>query len=90
METNKFNRKGILLCHDIEKQQLVFNYTGLTPDKLGTYYLVHNSELHQLRKHIEALVQLLDECLDVIQFNEEKVQELTYLLKYAQSKTLHL
>ena len=90
MEANKFNRKGILLCHDIEKQQLVFNYTGLTPDKLGTYYLVHNSELHQLRKDIDALIQLLDELLDAIKFSENELHELRYLLKLAQSKTLHL
>lgn len=74
METNnQFKRNGILIGHDTEKQTLLFAYKGETPTLMGTYYLVHNSELHQLRKDIESMLYTIAEMQEIFQLQDELI-----------------
>ena len=67
METKQFNRKGILIAHDLEKATLTFAFAGLTPNKMGTYYLVHQSELEEFRNDVEELITYADMLCNVIE-----------------------
>ena len=93
METKQFNRKGILIAHDLEKATLTFAFAGLTPNKMGTYYLVHQSELEEFRNDVEELITYADMLCNVIEdiekrpnspiFSEEKLEIMLNILKNA-------
>lgn len=93
METKQFNRKGILIAHDVEKATLTFAFAGLTPNKMGTYYLIHQSELEQFRNDVEELITYADMLCNVIEdiekrpnspiFSEEKLEIMLNMLKNA-------
>jgi hypothetical protein len=93
METKQFNRKGILIAHDLEKATLTFAFAGLTPNKMGTYYLVHQSELEEFRNDVEELINYADMLCNVIEdiekrpnspiFSEEKLEIMLNILKNA-------
>jgi len=93
METKQFNRKGILIGHDLEKATLTFAFAGLTPNKMGTYYLVHQSELEEFRNDVEELITYADMLCNVIEdiekrpnspiFSEEKLEIMLNILKNA-------
>jgi hypothetical protein len=73
--TNKFNRKATLIGHDQQKETLLFGYTGDTPTLMGTYYLVHNSELHNLRKDIGSLLIVAEEMNVIIEEQEKLIRK---------------
>lgn len=73
--THKFNRKAVLIGHDVSRENLLFNYTGATPTLLGTYYLVHNSELHQFRKEIENLLSIVAEMQQIIELQDDLIEK---------------
>ena len=92
METKQqFNRKGILIGHDLEKATLTFAFAGLTPNKMGTYYLIHQSELDEFRNDVEELITYADMLCNVIEdiekrpnspiFSEEKLEIMLNILK---------
>jgi hypothetical protein len=93
METKQFNRKGILIAHDLEKATLTFAFAGLTPNKMGTYYLVHQSELEEFRNDVEELITYADMLCNVIEdiekrpnseiFSEKKLEIMLNILKNA-------
>lgn len=93
METKQFNRKGILIAHDVEKATLTFAFAGLTPNKMGTYYLIHQTELEQFRNDVEELITYADMLCNVIEdiekrpnspiFSEEKIEIMLNILKNA-------
>ena len=94
METKQqFNRKGILIGHDLEKATLTFAFAGLTPNKMGTYYLIHQSELEEFRNDVEELITYADMLCNVIEdiekrpnspiFSEEKLEIMLNILKNA-------
>jgi len=93
METKQFNRKGILIGHDLEKATLTFAFAGLTPNKMGTYYLIHQSELEEFRNDVEELIIYADMLCNVIEdiekrpnspiFSEEKLEIMLNILKNA-------
>ena len=93
METKQFNRKGILIAHDLEKATLTFAFAGLTPNKMGTYYLIHQSELEEFRNDVEELITYADMLCNVIEdiekrpnspiFSEEKLETMLNILKNA-------
>jgi hypothetical protein len=72
METKQFNRKGILIAHDLEKATLTFAFAGLTPNKMGTYYLIHQSELEEFRNDVEELITYADMLCNVIEDIEKR------------------
>jgi hypothetical protein len=93
METKQFNRKGILIAHNLEKATLTFAFAGLTPNKMGTYYLIHQSELEEFRNDVEELITYADMLCNVIEdiekrpnspiFSEEKLEIMLNILKNA-------
>ena len=93
METKQFNRKGILIAHDLEKATLTFAFAGLTPNKMGTYYLIHQSELEEFQNDVEELITYADMLCNVIEdiekrpnspiFSEEKLEIMLNILKNA-------
>jgi hypothetical protein len=93
METKQFNRKAILIAHDLEKATLTFAFAGLTPNKMGTYYLVHQLELEEFRNDVEQLITYADMLCNVIEdiekrpnspiFSEEKLEIMLNILKNA-------
>lgn len=72
METKQFNRKGILIAHDVEKATLTFAFAGLTPNKMGNYYLIHQNELEQFRNDVEELITYADMLCNVIEDIEKR------------------
>jgi hypothetical protein len=82
METKQFNRKGILIGHDLEKATLTFAFAGLTPTKMGTYYLIHQSELQEFREDVEELIVHTEYLLDLIPYleNSQKIERLDAIL----------
>lgn len=88
--TNQFKRSAILISHDLQKETLTFAYKGLTPNKLGTYYLVHNSELHQLRKDIQQLIDVAQEMEEILNLQDELIQKQGMMIDNLISKSLHI
>lgn len=88
--TNKFTRSAILISHDLQKETLTFAYKGQTPNKLGTYYLVHNSELHQLRKDIQHLIDVAQEMEDLILLQDELIEKQGMMLNGLIAKSLYI
>jgi hypothetical protein len=72
METKQFNRKGILIGHDMEKATLTFAFAGLTPNKMGTFYLIHQSELQEFQEDVEELIVYANMLCNVIEDIEKK------------------
>lgn len=76
METNnQFKRNGILIGHDVDKQTLLFAYKGETPTLMGRYYLVHHTELHELRVQIQHLISVAEEMQDVLNEQDKLIEE---------------
>lgn len=88
--TNKFTRSAILISHDLQKETLTFAYKGQTPNKLGTYYLVHNSELHQLRKDIQQLIDVAQEMEEVLNLQDDLIQKQGMMINGLIAKSLHI
>jgi len=82
METKQFNRKGILIGHDLEKATLTFAFAGLTPSKMGTYYLIHQSELQEFQEDVEELIDYTEHLVDLIEDleNSKKIERLDNIL----------
>jgi hypothetical protein len=82
METKQFNRKGILIGHDLEKATLTFAFAGLTPNKMGTYYLIHQSELQEFQEDVEELIDYTEHLVDMIEDfeNSQKIERLDNIL----------
>jgi len=76
METqNQFRKKGVLIGHDVQNQTLLFHYTGETPTLMGAYYMIHHTELNQLRKEIGNLLLVAQEMADVLNLQEELIEK---------------
>lgn len=88
--TNKFTRSAILISHDLQKETLTFAYKGQTPNKLGTYYLVHNSELHQLRKDIQQLIDVAQEMEEILNLQDDLIQKQGMMINGLIAKSLHI
>jgi hypothetical protein len=77
----------------LEKATLTFAFAGLTPNKMGTYYLVHQSELEEFRNDVEELITYADMLCNVIEdiekrpnseiFSEKKLEIMLNILKNA-------
>jgi hypothetical protein len=77
----------------LEKATLTFAFAGLTPNKMGTYYLIHQSELEEFQNDVEELITYADMLCNVIEdiekrpnspiFSEEKLEIMLNILKNA-------
>lgn len=93
METNhthKFNRKATLIGHDVSRQNLLFNYTGATPTLLGTYYLVHHTELNDFRTEIENLLYVVQEMQQIIELQDDLIEKGRMYIKTLEKDLLKL